>query len=277
MAGRHAEAMVRLIELSVQVNRRYQFFVWTQSYMQELIPHKLMICGAYQRPRRNVVFEALYSVPVPHPVLSCMTDGSSPLMQQIVGAWLNNRGRALMLNLASLEGAAAGIERDRLLEAGFRDVLVHGASRPQRPAEIETLFVLASLQPPGTSPLAPVPTCNSQHRLHLDLLMPHLHATYQRVVSTEREMSGSPVVAATARSGEVRALITDREKQILSWVREGKSNQEIGELLDISALTVKNHVQKILRKLDAANRAQAVAKAMMLNLLVGTPGGPHLA
>lgn len=277
MAGRHAEAMVRLIESSVQVNRRYQFFVWTQSYMQELIPHKLMICGAYQRPRRNVVFEALYSIPVPHPVLTCMTDGSSPLMQQIIGAWLNNRGRALLLNLSTLEGTAAGVERDRLLEAGFRDVLVHGASRPQRPAEIETLFVMASLQPAGTSQLAAPPVCNSQHRLHLDLLMPHLHATYQRVVSTEREMSGSPVVASTARSGEVRALITDREKQILSWVREGKSNQEIGELLDISSLTVKNHVQKILRKLDAANRAQAVAKAMMLNLLGGTPGGPHLA
>lgn len=269
--------MVRLIESSVQVNRRYQFFVWAQSYMQELIPHKLMICGAYQRPRRSVVFEALYSIPVPHPVLTCMTDGSSPLMQQIIGAWLNNRGRALLLNLSTLEGTAAGVERDRLLEAGFRDVLVHGASRPQRPAEIETLFVMASLQPASTAQFVAPPVCNSQHRLHLDLLMPHLHATYQRVVSTEREMSGSPVAATTVRSGEVKTLITDREKQILSWVREGKSNQEIGELLDISALTVKNHVQKILRKLDAANRAQAVAKAMMLNLLGGTPGGPHLA
>jgi len=32
-------------------------------------------------------------------------------------------------------------------------------------------------------------------------------------------------------------------------------------------LTVKNHVQKILRKLGAANRAQAVARAMSMNLL----------
>jgi transcriptional regulator EpsA len=271
LAGRKAEIMVRLIESSVLVNRRYQFFVWTQSYLQELIPHKLMVCGAYQRPRRDVVFEALHSIPVPQPVLSVMTDGASPLMQQIVGAWLNNRGRALLLNLAALDGLAAGVERDRLAAAGVHDVLVHGTSRPQRAAELETFFVMATLQPTA-GPRNAQPSCNSQHRLHMDLLMPHLHATYQRVVSTERELSTTPAVTAVARTTDARGIITDREKQILSWVREGKSNQEIGVVLDISALTVKNHVQKILRKLDASNRAQAVAKAMVLNLL-GSPAG----
>lgn len=49
-------------------------------------------------------------------------------------------------------------------------------------------------------------------------------------------------------------------------MRDGKSNQAISNELGISALTVKNHVQKILRKLGAANRAQAVAKALMMNV-----------
>ena len=56
------------------------------------------------------------------------------------------------------------------------------------------------------------------------------------------------------------------------WVREGKSNQEIGDQLGISVLTVKNHVQKILRKLGASNRAQAVARAMSMNLLLRPSG-----
>jgi len=60
--------------------------------------------------------------------------------------------------------------------------------------------------------------------------------------------------------------ITSREREILQWVRDGLSNQQISEKLGISALTVKNHVQKILRKLGAANRAQAVAKAMTMNV-----------
>ena len=37
--------------------------------------------------------------------------------------------------------------------------------------------------------------------------------------------------------------------------------------LGISPLTVKNHVQKILRKLDVVNRAQAVGKALELRML----------
>jgi len=51
-----------------------------------------------------------------------------------------------------------------------------------------------------------------------------------------------------------------REVDIMEWVRKGKTNQEIGMILDISAFTVKNHVQRIFKKLDVVNRAQAVAK-----------------
>ena len=45
---------------------------------------------------------------------------------------------------------------------------------------------------------------------------------------------------------------------------------QIGEVLSISPLTVKNHVQKILRKLGASNRAQAVSKALSLGLIDNT-------
>ena len=41
----------------------------------------------------------------------------------------------------------------------------------------------------------------------------------------------------------------------------------------ISPLTVKNHVQKILRKLGASNRAQAVSKAISLGLIANTTIG----
>jgi len=47
----------------------------------------------------------------------------------------------------------------------------------------------------------------------------------------------------------------------------GKSNIEIGTILTISPLTVKNHVQKILRKLNVQNRTQAVGRALALRIL----------
>jgi DNA-binding CsgD family transcriptional regulator len=55
--------------------------------------------------------------------------------------------------------------------------------------------------------------------------------------------------------------LSERERQVLQWVRQGKTNHEIGQILSISPLTVKNHVQKILRKLNVSNRAQAAARA----------------
>lgn len=251
-----AENLVRVIETAVGVQRRYQFFVWSQSSLQTLLPHHLAICGAWKRARKQVHLEAFNSIFIPASVLATLTDGQSALMQRAVGAWIDNRGRPLVFDLASLSGRAAEPARDELLAAGFLELLIHGVSRPQRINEIESLFLFSS---PGQH-------VTERQRMYVDLLMPHLHATYLRVQSVEREMNdAAPPVPA--RVGFSRSTITEREKQILSWVREGMSNHEIGTELDISPLTVKNHVQKILRKLGAANRAQAVARAMTLNLL----------
>ena len=60
----------------------------------------------------------------------------------------------------------------------------------------------------------------------------------------------------------VAAPLTQRETQILSHIAEGNSNKQIARLLEISEQTIKNHVSSILRKLNANDRAHAVALAM---------------
>lgn len=100
-------------------------------------------------------------------------------------------------------------------------------------------------------------------------MLPYLHATYQRVVSVERTRE------PRRNSVAVGAAVTRREIEILGWVREGKSNKEIGGLLDISPLTVWNHAQKILRMLGATNRAQAVSKALALCVPSNAPRMPE--
>lgn len=257
------EAMVRAVEAALDVRRRYQFFVWSQSHLQALLPHQLAVCGAYVRQRREVVFEAFNSVAVNADVLECLADGRSPLMQQLQGRWIDQRGKPLAVAVQSLEGQALAPMRQALLDAGFAELLVHGVARPQRPTEIESFFVFSS-QGRISGP---------QQRLMMELLMPYLHGTWQRVQTVERDISEAPRTVGV-RQAQGNA-ITEREREILSWLREGMSNQQIGEQLSISALTVKNHVQKILRKLGAANRAQAVARAMSMNLLgrSSTDGG----
>jgi DNA-binding NarL/FixJ family response regulator len=60
----------------------------------------------------------------------------------------------------------------------------------------------------------------------------------------------------------VVAPLTKRETQILTYVAEGNSNKEIARILTISEQTIKNHVSAILRKLNANDRAHAVALAL---------------
>src|SRR6202008_1387781 len=90
----------------------------------------------------------------------------------------------------------------------------------------------------------------------LQLCVPCMHAAWVRS-QAPREGAGA------ARPAPVSAgVLTAREREVLRWIYLGKSNAEIGAILRISPMTVKNHVQKILRKLDVVNRAQAVGKAL---------------
>ena len=58
-----------------------------------------------------------------------------------------------------------------------------------------------------------------------------------------------------------KSSLTPREREVLNSIASGKSAWEIGEILTISKRTVDEHTQAALRKLGAANRAQAVAIA----------------
>lgn len=66
-------------------------------------------------------------------------------------------------------------------------------------------------------------------------------------------------------SREVEAFaeeLTPREKQILDYVAQGYANKRIALELDISVNTVKNFISKILTKLDASDRTEAVVMAI---------------
>ena len=61
--------------------------------------------------------------------------------------------------------------------------------------------------------------------------------------------------------------MSDRELDILKLIRQGNSNQEIGEALFLSLHTVKWHNQNIFDKLQVKRRTEAVARALALKLL----------
>jgi DNA-binding NarL/FixJ family response regulator len=61
--------------------------------------------------------------------------------------------------------------------------------------------------------------------------------------------------------------LTKREREVLALAAKGQSNKQIATALFITERTVKFHISVILRKLDSANRAEAVQKGLTANLI----------
>jgi LuxR family transcriptional regulator, quorum-sensing system regulator CviR len=61
--------------------------------------------------------------------------------------------------------------------------------------------------------------------------------------------------------------LTEREIEILNWIKQGKTNVETALILEISNETVKFHLNNIKRKLDCVRTMQAVVKAIGCGLI----------
>ncbi len=68
--------------------------------------------------------------------------------------------------------------------------------------------------------------------------------------------------AATPAPGGRAGTLTEREKEVLVLIADGRANREIARALVLSEKTVKTHVSNILMKLDLADRTQAALWAV---------------
>ena len=82
-------------------------------------------------------------------------------------------------------------------------------------------------------------------------------AIADRVIRQFQEIASMGLV-----KDKVAAPLTHREMQILSCIANGGTNKQVAHMLGISEQTIKNHVSAILRKLNANDRAHAVALAI---------------
>ena len=74
-------------------------------------------------------------------------------------------------------------------------------------------------------------------------------------------------VADGKGGGAGPSMVTKREMTILGLIARGHSNRRVGEELYISPGTVKSHLSHIFRKLDVADRTEAVVKAVQMGLI----------
>jgi len=89
----------------------------------------------------------------------------------------------------------------------------------------------------------------------------------------------SPAVTAVLVQDYVRSLqarnltdsyglLTDREKEVLQLLAEGRSNKEVASLLNVAVSTVETHRSSLMQKLDLHNTAEIVLYAVRKGIIV---------
>ena len=83
----------------------------------------------------------------------------------------------------------------------------------------------------------------------------------------QRHIGAGPSGHHASEAQSTLDQLTQRERQVLALVGQGRSNQEIADLLVIAESTAKTHVKRILAKIGARDRAQAVVFAYQSGLI----------
>lgn len=250
-AGDTSTLLASIVD-SQSVRRRHQFFAFTQGRLQTLLPHGVLVCGLPRSSGPRMFFDYFYSVPLPADTLARLCHPRTGVASDMVEIWLNEGANPISFSANSTSPAHVRVT-EQLDQLGMGHALAHGIPSAQAGSRVHCFFGFVSMQRLPQS---------REHAL-VQTLVPHLFGAYCRALTRD------PAPVNLQGVVDSDAMITEREVEILRWVRDGKSNQEIGMILGISPLTVKNHVQKILRKLQASNRTQAVTKAIALRLLGG--------
>lgn len=235
--------LVSALLASREVSQRHHFFNWVHGPVQALIPHEILLCGVADQSGRllHECFSASRYFKDEH--FKCFCHTTDGLLIQVLQEW---RGSCRPRLIAAQDSTAPGWYA-KLDELELRNVAFHGSAGVD--GQVRGYASFSRVRRPFDAKL----------ELYLEIVLPQLLATLVRVMVSGLKKSA-------LNDGPTR-IITAREAEVLAWVREGKTNADIAQILGLSALTVKNHVRHCMRKLDVSTRGQAVTKAISLGLL----------
>ncbi len=242
LEGEDQGRLVSIIDSSLKVNDEKRFFCWAQCELQYLMPHEILLCGTNMGAgsmMRYFLFSSTPEFTIEHVRELC--NPNDGLINQ-------------MMRIAELSGDVFLIgpdSRDNLdldcMKALRRHKLINAVAHGVLDAEsrLKSYFCFFRVHE----------KLDNRTRYLLNILLPILDVTISRVA----------VNAVPQKQCEV--MLGKRLMEVLLLLKAGKSNQEIAEELALSPLTVKNHVQKILKKLKAKSRTHAVIHAINIGLL----------
>jgi len=242
--------LLNLVQESSTIKRHFELFNWLQNQVQRFIPHDILIT-AWGDFSLGLVCHDIVS-----PLTGMRTESFDdkallPFLSTLFERWDEGNHTPYIIRTES------GFYHEQLISpvltktiARMRCGLVHGI-KDQR-GQHDCLYVF----------LGPTDLGDTRTRDALRFLLPYIDTAFRQIsLLPEQHYYNAPAEPkAITADVEPGWDLSDREAEIMHWVGMGKTNQEIGQILDISAFTVKNHLQRIFKKLNVSNRAQAVSK-----------------
>lgn len=242
------ESLMLNLDASLRVHARHQFFTWTQGLLQNLVKHELLICALRNAEPTSFHVDSFATSAVETMLFSDLFRKDASVVPHLIKTWEDNHFQPVTCDTGNKSPFANSALARGLNRIGADILLAHGTYDAF--GKLASFFTFAS----RSEAIGP------KQAYFVELVVPFLHLAWTRTrINRPAESAG----ANSAGAG----LLTSREQEVLKWIQLGKSNIEIGAILGISPLTVKNHVQKLLRKLNVQNRAQAVGKGLALRIL----------
>jgi transcriptional regulator EpsA len=242
------ESLMLNMDASLRVHARPHFFSWTQGLLQSLIRHEVLVCALRSGEPMSFHIDAFSTLPSEPGRFAEVFRRDASVMPHIIRAWEENRFEPVVLEAGEGSPFAGSAMSRELIRIGATTLITHGTH--DAAGQVTSFFTLACR----------AGSLGTRQAYLAQLVVPFLHTAWVRT------QVNRPAESAGSRASDT-GVLTTREREILKWIYHGKSNFEIGAILEISPLTVKNHVQKILRKLNVQNRTQAVGKALELRVL----------
>ena len=242
-----------LIQEVLEVRARENLTGWLNGRLQQYIPHDVLIAAWGNFQQGSIHLEMFTSLP--DDLSAMMSPGDvKPLLVSLYKRWTSDDRRPFSLNVQKGEFEAAAGAQSKKTEFSLKDmvaVIVHGIS-DQR-GQNDYLYAFFSKYPKQ----------RRNEAYPLKVLLPYIDAAFRQVksaaVPVQADYKDTDFYATTISAGLQSELLTEREIEIMKWVATGKTDEEVGNILNVSAFTIKRHMQRIFRNLDVFTRAQAIA------------------
>jgi transcriptional regulator EpsA len=237
---------LRIISSGALINRHHGIFQWLSGEVQEVLPHRILIAAWGDFAKRELKLDITSALPGVRTaqVARCNIDD---FVYEAHAEWSAAGGQPVLLNTADFAVPHACRCPIHAALREMRSAVVHGV-RDARGGN-DSLYIALD-----TESLGAIPRVDG-FKFLVHCLVAQMDVAFRRVAQFPLEVSS----AARASAGKWRDL-SQREEEILGWLRRGDSNTDIAAALGISPHTVKNHLQRIFRKIGVNNRTQAAAR-----------------